>query len=77
VNCEGNIGFFTTPSLVCVVRKLGKIGGKGVTIQENNVVSVNGSNGSACAIIESDEIGLFRMGVCWFVQDVITGNPGI
>jgi hypothetical protein len=52
-----------------------KVGTEGVTVEEENVVGVNGTNGLFNANVKVQEAYVLLVGR--FVQGVVTSNPGV
>lgn len=65
------------PSSASVLRELCKIRREGISVQENDMVLVDGSNSLMKPVVQVDQAFMLWVRICRFVQDVVSGDPGI
>ena len=70
------IGSIPPPS-TSILRKLCEIRRKGISIQENDVVLVDGPDSLVQPVVPINQPFMFRVRICRLVQDVVAGDPGI
>ena len=57
------------------ITKLGEIGSKSVTIEENDVFVVNGTDSAVYPVVKCDDASVRR--ISGFVDRVVASNPGV
>lgn len=77
MNGESDVPIFAAPSFTSVIWELREICGECVSVQEEDVIRINGSDGRASAIIEAEQVCLLGMRICRLVQNIIASNPCI
>ena len=60
------------PPLVGIA-KMREIRGEGVPVEENDVVRIDGTNGTVDIVVELDQTGVLRIG--GFIERIVASDP--